>query len=184
MRKLSACSPARTKILPVKKGMPPNQISIYAGRMKSTRRGTRRTGATGAPSMRPHSRSCWESESLPPPGPPSQRPMPPEAPGTRRVEQRALLAGFYLGRSRASATRLDGSRKLVPPSRKLGRGDWGSLQSPRHNARLLMQCLAPDEGGGRIEQLFRFPSVVVFTGHMIDRDDRPGARFPPRLERW
>ena len=65
---------------------------------------------------------------------------------------------------------------------ELGRGDWGSLQSTRHNARLLMQCLAPDEGGGRIEQLFRFPSVVVFTGHMIDRDDRPGARFPPKLE--
>jgi class 3 adenylate cyclase/tetratricopeptide (TPR) repeat protein len=65
---------------------------------------------------------------------------------------------------------------------ELGRGDWGSLQSTRHNARLLMQCLAPDEDGGRIERLFRFPSVVVFAGHMVDRDDRPVARFPPRLE--
>jgi class 3 adenylate cyclase len=45
-----------------------------------------------------------------------------------------------------------------------------------------MQCLAPDEDGGRIERLFRFPSVVVFAGHMVDRDDRTVPRFPPRLE--
>jgi len=45
-----------------------------------------------------------------------------------------------------------------------------------------MQCLAPGEDGGRIEQLFRFPSVVVFAGHMVDRDDRTVPRFPPRLE--
>jgi class 3 adenylate cyclase len=65
---------------------------------------------------------------------------------------------------------------------ELGRGDWGSLQSTRHNARLVMQCVAPGEDGERIEQLFRFPSVVVFAGHMVDRDDRTVPRFPPRLE--
>jgi class 3 adenylate cyclase len=65
---------------------------------------------------------------------------------------------------------------------ELGRGDWGSLQSTRHNARLLMQCLAPGEDGGRIERLFRFPSVVFFAGHMVDQDDRTVPRFPPRLE--
>jgi class 3 adenylate cyclase/tetratricopeptide (TPR) repeat protein len=65
---------------------------------------------------------------------------------------------------------------------ELGRGDWGSLQSTRHNARLLMQCVAPGEDGGRIERLFRFPSVVAFAGHMVDRDDRAVPRFPPRLE--
>lgn len=65
---------------------------------------------------------------------------------------------------------------------ELGRGDWGSLQSTRHNARLLMQCVAPGKDGGRIESLFRFPSVVVFAGHMVDRDDRTASRFPSRLE--
>jgi class 3 adenylate cyclase len=65
---------------------------------------------------------------------------------------------------------------------EIGHGDWGSLQSTRHNARLLMQCVAPDEDGGRIERLFRFPSVVVFAGHMVDWDDRTVPRFPPRLE--
>ncbi len=65
---------------------------------------------------------------------------------------------------------------------ELGRGDWGSLQSTRHNARLLMQCVAPEENAERIEKLFRFPSVVVFAGHMIDRDDRTVPRFPASLE--
>jgi class 3 adenylate cyclase/tetratricopeptide (TPR) repeat protein len=65
---------------------------------------------------------------------------------------------------------------------ELGRGDWGSLQSTRHTARLVMQCDAPCEKGARIEQLFRFPSVVVFAGHMIDRADRPAPRFPSGLE--
>ena len=65
---------------------------------------------------------------------------------------------------------------------ELGRGDWGSLQSTRHNARLLMQCVAPEENAERIEKRFRFPSVVVFAGHMIDRDDRTVPRFPARLE--
>lgn len=65
---------------------------------------------------------------------------------------------------------------------ELGRGDRGSLQSTRHNARLVMRCVDPDEGEERIERLFRFPSVVVFAGHMIDQPDRPVPRFPPRLE--
>ena len=61
-----------------------------------------------------------------------------------------------------------------------GSGDWGDLQSTRHNARLLMQYLETD--ANRIERLFRFPTVVVFTGHMVDRPDRANPRFPPQLE--
>jgi len=63
---------------------------------------------------------------------------------------------------------------------ELGRGDWGSLQSTRHNARALMQHLEGDRDG--IEQLFRFPSVVAFTGHMIDEPTRQTPRFPPQVE--
>ncbi len=65
---------------------------------------------------------------------------------------------------------------------EVGRGDWGNLQSTRHNARLLMQSLAPGEDSGRIEQLFQFPTVAVFAGHMVDRHDRTVPRFPPSLE--
>jgi class 3 adenylate cyclase/tetratricopeptide (TPR) repeat protein len=61
-----------------------------------------------------------------------------------------------------------------------GSGDWGSLQTTRHNARVLMQYLGSDLD--RIEHLFRFPSVVAFTGHMIDRPQREVPRFPPQLE--
>lgn len=63
---------------------------------------------------------------------------------------------------------------------ELGRGDWGSLQSTRHNARVLMQHLDGDRG--RIERLFSFPSVVAFTGHMIDRPTRESPRFPQSIE--
>lgn len=63
---------------------------------------------------------------------------------------------------------------------ELGRGDWGSLQSTLHNARLLLRHLHGDEG--LIERVFRFPSVVAFAGHMIDRPDRQVPRFPPQIE--
>jgi class 3 adenylate cyclase/tetratricopeptide (TPR) repeat protein len=61
-----------------------------------------------------------------------------------------------------------------------GQGQWGSLQSTRHNARLIALYLGKDSN--RIERLFRFPSVVVFAGHMIDRSDRSVPRFPPQIE--
>lgn len=65
---------------------------------------------------------------------------------------------------------------------QLGRRDWGSLQSTRRNAHVLMHFVTPEQDGARIERLFRFPSVVVFAGHMVDQDDQSGPRFPPRLE--
>jgi class 3 adenylate cyclase/tetratricopeptide (TPR) repeat protein len=61
-----------------------------------------------------------------------------------------------------------------------GRGNWGSLQSTRHNARLLGQHLDGDTA--RIDQMFHFPAVTVFAGHMIDRPGRPVPRFPPAVE--
>jgi class 3 adenylate cyclase len=61
-----------------------------------------------------------------------------------------------------------------------GRGNWGSLQSARHNARLLARHL--DGDAARIDQIFRFPAVAVFAGHMIDRPGRCSPRFPPGIE--
>jgi len=61
-----------------------------------------------------------------------------------------------------------------------GHGDWGSIQSTRRNACLLMQHL--DGDGSRIQRLFNLPSVIVFSGHMIDRPGRAVPRFPPELE--
>ncbi len=63
---------------------------------------------------------------------------------------------------------------------ELGRGSWGSLQSTRHNALFLLKHLHGDQG--LVDRIFRFPSVVVFTGHMIDRPEREVPRFPPQVE--
>jgi len=63
---------------------------------------------------------------------------------------------------------------------ELERGNWGSLQSTRHNARLLLKHLDGDQE--LVDRIFRVPSVVVFTGHMVDRPEREIPRFPPHLE--
>jgi len=60
-----------------------------------------------------------------------------------------------------------------------GRGDWGSLQSTRHNAHLLLRHLHQNENF--VDGIFRVPSVVVFAGHMIDRPDREIPRFPAQV---
>jgi len=61
-----------------------------------------------------------------------------------------------------------------------GSGRLGDLSSTRRNARLLLDHLDGDRA--RIEQLFRVPRVVVFTGHMVDAPGRRTARFPIALE--
>jgi class 3 adenylate cyclase len=63
---------------------------------------------------------------------------------------------------------------------EIGFGNWGNLQSTKRNALLLARHWALDHTA--LDQLFNIPSVVVFTGHMIDRPDRAPPRFPPRLE--
>jgi class 3 adenylate cyclase/tetratricopeptide (TPR) repeat protein len=63
---------------------------------------------------------------------------------------------------------------------ELGRGDWGSLQSTRHNALLLLKHLGGDQA--LVERVFHFPSVVVFVGHMVDQRDRKIPRFPFQAE--
>lgn len=63
---------------------------------------------------------------------------------------------------------------------EMGRGQFVELSSTRRNARLILDHLGRDRR--RIEQCFRIPGVIVFTGHMIDRPDRPTPRFPAQLE--
>jgi class 3 adenylate cyclase len=63
---------------------------------------------------------------------------------------------------------------------ELGRGQYAELSSTRRNARLIQDYLGRDLK--RIEECFKIPSVVVFSGHMIDGRDRAAARFPHELE--
>jgi tetratricopeptide (TPR) repeat protein len=62
----------------------------------------------------------------------------------------------------------------------IANGRYGDLSSTRRQARLLAAHLP---GIGRdVTEALSIPPVVVFTGHMIDRPDRPTPRFPPALE--
>jgi class 3 adenylate cyclase/tetratricopeptide (TPR) repeat protein len=61
-----------------------------------------------------------------------------------------------------------------------GRKRYGDLNSSRRNARLIMsQLQAPRD---RLDRCFHIPSVVLFSGHMVDRPDRPSPRFPAEME--
>jgi class 3 adenylate cyclase len=62
-----------------------------------------------------------------------------------------------------------------------GRQRFADLNSTRRHARLLLSHLGRD--AGLADEWLPLPRVVLFSGHMIDRPDRPEPRFPPRLER-
>src|SRR5262249_24337441 len=63
---------------------------------------------------------------------------------------------------------------------EIGRGRAADMTSTRRNARLIVRAL--DIDGSRIEHSLRAPRVIAFSGPLIDRPGRPGARFPPELE--
>ncbi|HKP35672.1 MAG TPA: TRAFs-binding domain-containing protein [Pyrinomonadaceae bacterium] len=63
---------------------------------------------------------------------------------------------------------------------EIARGNFADLSSTRRNARLILDHLGRDPA--EIEKAFKIPSVIVFTGHLIDRPDRQTRRFPAQLE--
>lgn len=60
-----------------------------------------------------------------------------------------------------------------------GRGMWGELSSTRRNARMILEKQRRLE---LLDSLLVIPSVVVFSGHMVDRPGRGAPRFPPAAE--
>lgn len=56
---------------------------------------------------------------------------------------------------------------------------FGDLVTTRRNARLILRHLGADTA--RIDACFAVPRIGVFAGHLVDRPDRPVARFPPTL---
>ena len=67
------------------------------------------------------------------------------------------------------------ARSLIDESHK-----WANLESTRKQAQRL--CDAQGFDFAAYETIFRFPKVVVFSGHMFDAVDRPKPRFPDSLE--
>ena len=101
-----------------------------------------------------------------------------ETPAASRQERYWILS--TLGETALLQCRFSEAEDWYSQALELARGDWGSLNSTRHNARLLARCLKCDVD--LVERLFRFPSVVVFTGHRVDQPDRLVPRFPAQLE--
>lgn len=62
----------------------------------------------------------------------------------------------------------------------LAGGRYGDLGSTRRQARFLAEHLGLD--ADEVTAALSPPPVLVFSGHMIDRADRPRARFPAALE--
>jgi len=63
---------------------------------------------------------------------------------------------------------------------QVGRRRFGDLQSSRRNARLVLRHWKVDSS--EIEQYLHIPTVLVFSGHMIDQPRRGKPRFPKELE--
>jgi len=88
-----------------------------------------------------------------------------------------------LGEASLITEKFDQAREWYEKAGECGAGQYGNLNSTRRNASFIMEHLkvSPDIVDG-INKCFKIPSVVVFSGHMIDRPGRPVPRFPPELE--
>lgn len=74
----------------------------------------------------------------------------------------------------------DEAKQRYAEAVKLAGRRFDDIASMRRNARLIVSTA--DGQAAWIEEALRIPSVVVFTGHMIDRPERTRPRFPPALE--
>lgn len=66
----------------------------------------------------------------------------------------------------------------------LGQKNIGDINSTRRNAHLLFEGLKiPQEVKDKIDYALCVPKVIVFTGHMIDKENRKKPRFPKEKEK-
>jgi class 3 adenylate cyclase len=86
-----------------------------------------------------------------------------------------------LGQTALILGRPEEAERWYSQAGEVGRNLFGNLALTRRDLWLLGEYLHLDTRP--IEARLHIPNVVVFVGHMIDRDDRPVPRFPPRLER-
>ena len=101
-----------------------------------------------------------------------------EAPGedgSARYWREATLgeAALILGDGEAAAAHYARADALAG-------GRVGDKSSTRRQAKLLAAHLPG--GGGDFARALRIAPVLVYTGHMIDRDDRAATRFPAAIE--
>jgi class 3 adenylate cyclase len=84
---------------------------------------------------------------------------------------------LILGKEEEAARNFAKARQLIEISHK-----WANLAATRKQARRTCEHLQRDFAPW--DEVFRFPQVIVFSGHMFDRPGRPQQRFPPSLEQY
>lgn len=92
-------------------------------------------------------------------------------------------AAIFQGRWRDLASMRRQAHEIVgfyAPQRNDPRRHWYDLASIRERVRGLVG--SGEEGTGWIDRCFEFPSVVMFTGHMIDQPGRTTPRFNAERE--
>lgn len=85
----------------------------------------------------------------------------------------ATLGESYLlvGNTEVACDYYGRARELIDSSR-----EWANLSSTRRQARLICAALRIDKAG--IDAVLRFPTFIVFSGHMVDGTGRTRPRFP------
>ena len=85
-----------------------------------------------------------------------------------------------LGEAALVANDLNAAADFYARAGKEAKGRFGDVESSRRNARLILKHWNKDPAW--IDRYLQIPNVIVFAGHMIDRPDRTGPRFPSRFE--
>jgi class 3 adenylate cyclase len=85
-----------------------------------------------------------------------------------------------LGEASLIARRWSEAEDWYAQAAEIAKGQFADLSSTRRNARILLKHFRRDSSA--IERALKIPGIVVFSGHLIDRSDRPSPRFPASLE--
>jgi class 3 adenylate cyclase len=99
------------------------------------------------------------------------------------AENYKRAAEMFKGRWRDLASMRKQAREIIGFASKApdsSRGTWYDLASIKRRARELVG--RSQKGQEWLDACFEFPTVVVFSGHMIDRPGRNPARFPASEE--
>jgi len=85
-----------------------------------------------------------------------------------------------LGEAALVAGDLEQARTHYRRAAQLAGSRFADVASTRRQARLILSHIGQDQTW--LEEALAVPPVLVFTGHMVDRPNRPSPRFPPLLE--
>jgi len=86
-----------------------------------------------------------------------------------------------LGKAAILLGSMDEAEKQFLSANQIAEGYLADLSTTRRQVRLLLSHIAQEEN--QLDRCFSIPNVVVFTGLMVDRQNRPAPRFPGFIEK-